>query len=64
VFIQNKSSLTGDFILYNMAGRAVKTGTFNPSGITTVSTQNLAAGVYSAKATTDSEKTIEKIIIR
>ncbi len=64
MFIQNKSPLTGDFILYNMAGRVVKSGTFSPNGITTISTQDLPSGVYSAKATTENEKTTEKIIIR
>ena len=64
VFISNLSDKSGDFTIYNSAGMAVQTGTLIPNGITTLSTKNLVPGAYVAKATTENEKTTEKIIIR
>ena len=64
ILIQNVSSYSGDYLLYNMAGLMVQNGTFNPNGITSISTLNLIPGAYIIKASTNIEKAIEKVIIR
>ena len=64
VIIRNTGLLAGDFKIFNTAGMSVQSGIFSSNGITTISTVNLIPGAYIIKASTDSEKAIEKIVIR
>ena len=64
VFVQNSSSLPGEFLLYNMSGVTVSSVSFNPYEIKAISTISLAQGAYIVKAKTDIEKITERIIIR
>lgn len=63
LFINNLTSLAGEFAIYNTAGMLVQKAVFSANGITTISTKNLTPGAYVMKAATDSEKTTERIII-
>jgi len=62
IFVQNYTEKTGNIVLYNMTGMAIRNVVLKPNGITTLN--NLNSGAYIAKATTESEKAIERLIIR
>lgn len=61
IFIQNMGNQTGEIIVYDMLGRAVKRATFAPYGITTV--QPGGSGAYVVKAATGVERVTKKVII-
>ncbi len=64
VIVQNLSALPGNYGIYNLAGLLVGEGIIAPNNITTISKLNLDRGAYVVKASTDFEKTTQKILIR
>jgi hypothetical protein len=64
LIIDNSSSLTGNFELYNISGSVVKNGVFGTYGITSITTKELSAGTYIVKAITAGQKVTERVIIR
>lgn len=64
LIIDNSTSLTGNFELYNISGSVVKNGIFGESGITTIATKDLSEGIYIVKAVVLNKKVTERIVIR
>jgi len=64
VFVENFSGKTGNFVLYNLAGKAVQLFTIDSNGLTTIPTFGLSYGAYVAKVITDSEEVTQRLIIR
>jgi len=64
LFISNLSVLSGIYSIYNTAGMSLQSGSFIPNGITTISTANLTSGVYILKASSDNEKSVQRILIQ
>jgi hypothetical protein len=62
LFVENESGKSGNVIVYNMAGVAVRQAILPSNGITTLS--NLESGAYVAKATIGSDLLTERLIIR
>jgi len=62
IIAQNLSNLTGDLIVFDISGRALKTVQLVPNGLTTIT--GLIPGAYIAKATTSLEKISKRLIVR
>jgi len=62
VFIQNGSNQSGNMVVYDMLGHALREATFGPYGVTAIQIGTVP-GVYIAKAATAGEKVSKKIII-
>jgi hypothetical protein len=55
VFIQNLTAQSGKVFLFNVSGAMIRSQVFEPNGISTISIQNLPAGTYIVKATTNTQ---------
>ena len=62
IYVENQSDKSGNIIVYNMAGCAIRHAILEPNGITNLN--NLESCAYIVKATTDSENTTQRLIIR
>jgi hypothetical protein len=63
IFIQNLSSSKGNAMIFDIAGRVIKTAPFCASGVTEVNT-GMIPGSYIVKCLTDNENVSKQIIVR
>lgn len=64
IYVENFSNNSATFVLCNVAGKIMQEITINENSTKTISTKNLTPGVYIAKSETDSEKLIQRFIIK
>jgi hypothetical protein len=63
VFIQNLSTFSGECCLYDIAGRAINTKSYEPNSVTEIFS-NIKSGAYVVSAITNGEKVSKRIIIQ
>jgi hypothetical protein len=62
IFIQNSGNQNGEMVVYDMMGRAIKSTTFVPYGITAVKTDAIP-GAYIVTAATATDRVSKRIIL-
>ena len=63
VFILNPADLTGNVVIYDMAGKALQSAKVNAGGLTTIPT-SFVPGCYILSVAIGNEKVNRKVIIR
>ncbi|MEI6556200.1 MAG: T9SS type A sorting domain-containing protein [Paludibacter sp.] len=64
ISIENLSNTSATFTLYNVAGKVIQVVSVNENSTKTINTKQLVPGIYIAKSETETEKVIQRLIIK